>query len=252
MVARVPQVFLEPYQVNAEVIGLLLVGSSSRPYQDALSDIDVEVIVSDAYYQRLSLSQRLLQQSSRVEFLFLSRSDFAAKKYSPADIDHWPYESCRILHDPTGFLTDEVLLIAALSPAVREVRLRLHYFEFLFAAKRIAHLIQRGDELNARLVAAQTVNLIVTLVFILNHRWPPLAHWTSHNLLKIETVPPDLRDHLVDLLRYPAVAVSQLLISTVDALLQAAGLSFHFDKSTLVAEVSGAEFRPVREKYGIM
>jgi hypothetical protein len=245
--------FVAPYRDISEVLGILLVGSSSRYYCDALSDYDFEVIVHDDYYENLPQKERFIiyhHETINTEYLLIPKKDFLAKEYSSADIDHWPYEECVVLHDPIGLLESKLPLVVAMSAEVRYDRLKLHYFEFLFFAKRISKMLQRGDELNARLVAHQSAWLAIKLVFILRYRWPPVIHWASQNLMQLEGIPGHLKSLLVELLRQPNESATDSLIREIDGLLAKEKFHYIISKNTLAGEVAGFEFRPIREKYG--
>jgi hypothetical protein len=249
------QSFVVHYRDIPDVLGILLVGSGSRYYCDALSDYDFEVIVRDDYYEKLPQKERFIlchHETINAEFLIIPKNDFLAKEYSSADIDHWPYEECVVLHDPICFLESQLPLIVAMPAEVRSERLKLHYFEFLFAAKRMSRMLQRGDELNARLVAAQSALIVIKLVFILYYRWPPVVHWTSQNLIQLEGVPVHLKSLLVEILRQPNGSATDSLIREINGLLTKEEFPYIFSKNTLVSEVAGAEFRSIREKYGTL
>jgi glycosyltransferase involved in cell wall biosynthesis len=247
------QSFVVHYRDISDVLGILLVGSGSRYYCDALSDYDFEVIVRDDYYENLPQKERFIichQETINTEYLIIPKKDFLAKEYSSADIDHWPYEECVVLHDPIGFLESKLPLIVAMSADLRYDRLKLHYFEFLFAAKRMSRMLQRGDELNARLVAYQSALFAIKLVFILRYRWPPVIHWTSQNLMQLEGIPGHLKALLVEILRQPNGSATDSLILEIDGLLAKEKFPYTLSKNALAGEVAGFEFRHLREKYG--
>ncbi len=243
------EAFLKPYLEMTDALGILLVGSSSRAYRDALSDQDLEVIVTDAFYAHLPLDQRL-RHDQETELLFLPQSDFLAKKNSPADIDHWTYEDCVVLHDPHGLLEDELIKIALLPLDLRAARLKLHYFEFLFSAQRLDKLLTRGDELNVRLALAHAATNLIKLIFLLNHRWPPVIHWTAQSLTNLPENLPHFKAQLTEFLRQPSAPLSRQLIQEVDHLLERQGFSFVLNKTAMLVEVVGPAFRSIRESYG--
>ena len=244
---------LMPYRASTKVVGIVLVGSSSQSYRDALSDYDLEIIVCDSHYATLNDDAKLtLHQVGSVmaDCLMLPERDFLAKQRSPADIDHWPYEECVVLHDPLGFLDRELPMVIAMPAEVRESRIKLHYFEFLFAARRMGDTLLRGDELNARLVASQSVLAAVKLAFVLRHHWPPVTHWISQNLARLERVPPRIRLLLLEILKQPNTAVADNLVRKVDRMLEEENLPYSIGKNALAVEVTGPRFRLVRERYG--
>lgn len=239
---------LAEYKSRPDVIGILLVGSASRFYCDSFSDFDVEVFVRDETYKQLLPAERLVRHSESVELLFLPVSELERKAVSTADIDHWPYAGCQILHDPAGLLAHAVQAIAQMPADVQRERVRLHYFEYLFAAGRLDRVLDRGDELNARLTAAQTVMRAIDVLFLVRGEWPPVVHWASESLAVLGPPGADLKSMLATLLRRPdrrvAASVTHELQQVVAGILPIASLR------TLAADVGSADFRHVRERYG--
>src|SRR5690349_21050431 len=83
-----------------EVLGVVLVGSRSRGHADALSDDDLEVLLTDAaaaartpveagelFFEGEGADRTLIYDAQ-----YLSLSALQAKVGSPHDLDHWPYE----------------------------------------------------------------------------------------------------------------------------------------------------------------
>jgi hypothetical protein len=233
-----------------DTVGAILVGSSSAPYRDELSDLDVEVVVEDHSYPRLAEDLGTLDDP-RVDLLVVPLSDFAAKAGSPSDIDHWPYERCTVLCDPHGRLHALIERIRVVPADVRSQRVRLHYFEFLFAARHLERVSVRGDELNARMTAHAAVAALVRTMFLLVGRYPPVPHWTEQNLAELPAAAP-LVPAVVELLQTPRPNRVEALIRAVDRLLSEADEDFHLMKYALTQQVAGPGFRPVRERYGML
>jgi hypothetical protein len=243
---------VDRYRADADVRGVVLVGSASRPYRDEQSDFDLEVIVGDDGYARLSESERWTVLPGGVgDVLVVPESDFARKKTSPADIDHFAYERCVVLHDPDGYVAREIRAIVQLPERTRERRITLHYFEFLFAAQRVRRARERGAELNARLVAASATAAAVKLRFLLDRRWPPVVHWTEENVAELDG-DGRFRTLALDLLRDASPRSARAVVSAVDELLVRAGFDLPRRKNRVTAEVAGALFRDVRERYGAL
>ncbi|MCR6117849.1 DUF4037 domain-containing protein [Salipaludibacillus agaradhaerens] len=244
---------LETFCSNKDVLGIVLVGSGSRQYRDELSDYDVEVIVKDHYYNQLDEEQKFYEfEEEGIEILFYPEHDFSQKIKSCKDIEHWPYEECVILHDTNQYLEEKIIEIAFITPEDREARLKLHYFEFLFSARRVKRTLTRGNELNARLVSAQMVFVLVKLLFLLKYRWPPLLHWATENLELLEGIPEKIKLMMLEVIRRPDGFLAEKLITEVDNLLTSSGEHFHFVKTDITRQISGSNFRHIREKYGLI
>lgn len=247
------EVALAPYRANPDVLGIVLVGSASRHYSDDLSDCDLEIITTDYFfYSRTEQEQFFRLKDDKIECALVPESDFSAKKHSTADVDHWPYTSCAVLHDPDGYVMNEIEQIVVMPDEVCQARIKLHYFEFLFSARKISRTMQRGDELNVRLVAAQAAMIAVKLLFVLQHHWPPIMHWSAQNLAQLEGIPSTIKPLLVQLLSQPHPAAADQLIKQIDTLLGEAGFPYALARTALENEVGGPAFRLIREQYGVM
>ncbi|NBI31090.1 DUF4037 domain-containing protein [Chengkuizengella marina] len=231
----------------------MLVGSSSRSYRDVLSDYDVEVVVTNEYYSMLTDKDTFYEnEEHQIEFLFFSEDDFKAKINSCKDVEHWPYEECTILYDPQQRMDELLTPIIMMDPEVREQRLKLHYFEFLFGAKRIERTMMRGNKLNTHLVTSQMLMSLIKLLFLLKYKWPPLLHWTFENLNEMNEIPVELKQMMTEIIIHPDGKLANSLIQAVDNLLTDEGADFHYIKTDVTREISAKAFRPIREKYSVL
>ena len=121
---------IKPYSDRDGVIGIYVVGSAARPYRDALSDYDIEVIVEDAVYERTPDDERqtfaFKEDEPKVvdhEFYLIPWSDFFALTDSTHDLFHYPYQHAVVLHDPAGRITPIIEQLAALPEDVRRERI---------------------------------------------------------------------------------------------------------------------------------
>ncbi|PEM04816.1 hypothetical protein CN602_06905 [Bacillus cereus] len=245
--------FISQFKENKDTIGIVLVGSSSRGYQDTLSDFDVEVIVTDSYYNALA-TNNLFERSmdGKVEILLLPESDFKAKKDSPADIDHWPYEFCEILYDPNRILYQEIAQIKHMPPMLGDQRAKLHYFEFLFCIQRTRKLLLRGDELNTRLCVAKSLQILIKLFFVLQNQWVPVIHWSSQNLNDLDYFNSMTKQLMLEIMRKPNIRIAEKLIKETDIILENKKFQFQYDKEALTEEVCSYQYRSIREQYGTL
>jgi len=180
---------IRPYLEREGVVGIYLVGSATRPYRDALSDLDLEVVLTDEAYVRTPDDERHVfvidaGPPRRVDHEFYLRawSDFEALAGSRQDVVRQGYRHAQVLHDPTGRVAEVVRLIAALPDAVREERLRVHWLELLFGVGRARKTVERGRDLDARLVLCDALLAAVKLLFVAAGAWPSARHWTREEL----------------------------------------------------------------------
>lgn len=234
----------------SQVIGVVMVGSSSREYKDPLSDLDIEVIVRNEVYRSLQRkTQTFLPEHKGAELLFFPYTEFQLKKVSPLDLDHWPYVHARIIYDQSGVIEQEIKQIVSMPYDLALARSKLHYFEFLFSVNRLEKLIVRGSRLNLNLTIHQALASFIRLMFVTQQQWPPLLHWATQNLLEIEGVPGQMIALATALSEKPSVTCRDQLLLAIDKYLLDGGYTFHFSKTELMNEVCSDSFRNIREAY---
>jgi hypothetical protein len=173
-----------------EVLGVLLVGSRSRGHPDALSDDDLEVILTDDVAARLSPAQcsDVLIEGERpnrriiYDAQYLGISALSAKEHSTFDLDHWPYEQARVLYDRDGQLDDVVSRLARMDPDFRSKRLRHATIDAAVPIYRVEKCLKRGQTASAKLLVVRGARALARLAFALEWRWVPLDHWLEPEL----------------------------------------------------------------------
>ncbi|MBN1859464.1 DUF4037 domain-containing protein [Candidatus Bipolaricaulota bacterium] len=233
-----------PYTKRDDVVGIYVVGSSTRPYRDKLSDYDFEVIVTDKAYAMLPDDEKHVfviddGPPRRVDHEFYLRplAEFEGLISSTHDLFHGPYQHAEILHDPEGLLADIVERLAALPEDVRSARMILHYLEVIEAVGRIRklrHRQQESDEseLGIRLLAGEAVRALAKLIFLQRGSWPPVRHWTQQELSLVDGA-DRLDPAMVAVLRDPTTESCDLLMKGLHAWLSDAGETFHSDVNEL-------------------
>ncbi len=179
---------------DPDVLGILRVGSKSRGHGDALSDDDLEVVLSDAAHARLHPSDcsviRVAEDGSPRRLIYdaylTSLADLESKAGSPRDLDHWPYEGDGILFDRDGRVGRAVKAAGAMSSEFRAARLQHAYVDVYLAASRAEKCLTRGFDAAATLIVARGVKALSRLLFALEGRWVPLDHWLEPELKTLE------------------------------------------------------------------
>lgn len=232
---------IRPYVEREGVIGIYVVGSATRPYRDALSDYDIEVVVEDDVYEALPDAERhvlVLDEGPprRVdhEFYLWSWSAFRALIDSAQDLFHQPYQHAVVLHDPDGRIGPVVAALSHLPDDVREERLRVHWLEFLFGVGRARKTWERGRETDARLVAADALRALAKLCFLVRGSWASTRHWTTEELARLG-VPRDLIQEVGEAVADPVPERLGPLVKRAAAWLEAEGETFHQDVDALSA-----------------
>jgi len=224
---------IEPYLSMEGLIGIYVVGSSTRPFRDELSDYDIEIVVEDDTYEATPDEERhvfVIDEGPprRVDHEFYLRpwSEYEALLDSPQDLFHYPYRHAVILHDPSGRVGEVAKRLAVLPDDVRSARLRVHYLEYVFALGRARKTAERGGGLNVRLINDQALSAVVKLLFLLYGSWPATPHWTVQEL-KLLGVPDELVTQLEGAFDAPTKDRLTELTESVKAQLEAHGESFH-------------------------
>jgi hypothetical protein len=181
---------LADWKSRADVCGVLLVGSKSRGYGDSLSDDDLEVILDDEAYARLSppeCSDYLILEEGETRSIvydaqYVSLGALERKATSTLDLDHWPYESTHVLFDRDGRVAPAAAAAARMEEGFRRARLLHGTIDAGVAVKRAAKTRGRGMEGASRLLVARGARALTRLLFALEWRWAPLDHWLEPEL----------------------------------------------------------------------
>lgn len=178
------------WKADPEVLGVVMVGSKSRGNGDALSDDDLEVILTDAAHARLhptACSVILADGEGPGRTLIYdaymtSISDLEGKAASPRDLDHWPYEGDVLLFDRDGRVGRAVKAAGTMTAEFRAARLRHGAVDVLLAAARAEKSLKRGFDAAAALIVARGAKALSRVLFALESRWVPLDHWLEPEL----------------------------------------------------------------------
>jgi predicted nucleotidyltransferase len=173
-----------------EVLGVLLVGSRSRGHADALSDDDLEVLLSSEAHARLSPAEcidLLIAGEGETRKLiydaqYTTLEDLQRKATSPIDLDRWPYERAKVLFDRDGSVAAAVEAAGRMDPDFRHMRLLHATIDAWIAPRRAAKTLKRGFEGASRLLVARGARAMCRLLFALDWRWVPLDHWLEAEL----------------------------------------------------------------------
>lgn len=172
------------------VRAVLMVGSKSRGHGDALSDDDLEVILEEDAYATLApgdCAEFLIvdeAEGKRIVYdaQYLPFSALEERRYSPLDLDRWPYEKAPVLYDRDGATTEVVRALGAMPASFRATRLRHATLDAWIAVKRAPKTEGRGAAVSARAVVLRGCRALTRVVFALEGRWVPLDHWLDAEL----------------------------------------------------------------------
>lgn len=182
------------WKADPEVLGIVMVGSKSRGNGDALSDDDLEVILTDEAHARLHASAcsviRLDGEGAARRLVYdaylTSLSDLESKAFSPRDLDRWPYEGDVLLFDRDGRVARAVRAAGEMPAEFRFARLKHGYLDVILAASRAEKSLKRGFDAAAAMIVARGAKALSRVLFALEGRWVPLDHWLEPELSRLE------------------------------------------------------------------
>ena len=190
--ATIPR--LAAWRQDPDVVGIVLVGSKSRGFNDDASDDDLEVLLEERAYAKLAPTE-----CSAVEYQgegdakrlawdaqYTSLADLERKASSPFDLDRWPYQRAVVLHDPSGRVAKAVAAAGRMDPEFRRARLQHAMLDAAIGARRSEKTLRRGYEGAVRMLLARSARSLLRIAFALESRWVPLDHWLEREL---ETLP---------------------------------------------------------------
>jgi predicted nucleotidyltransferase len=226
---------IAPYAKRADVIGVYVIGSATRPYRDALSDYDLEVIVEDHAYGSIPPEERLVYAIDegpprRVDHEFYLRplSELRELVDSAHDVFHGPYQHAVVLHDPQGILAPIIARLAELPREIRDARCRIHYLEVYEALGRARKTLQRDSRANLSLLLGNAQRALVKLQFLQDRLWPMPWHWAEQELALVGA-PAEPREAMATAVAAPSVDTVAAALEAVNEWLTAAGETFHGD-----------------------
>jgi predicted nucleotidyltransferase len=178
------------WATDPHVLGVLLVGSRSRGNADALSDDDLEVVLTEEAAARISpadCSDVLIEGEGESRKLiydaqYLSLGALVEKESSHIDLDHWPYERAKILFSRDAELAPVVERLGAMPADFRTKRLIHSTIDAWIPPYRANKCLKRGQTASTHLLVARGARALSRLVFALEWRWVPLDHWLEPEL----------------------------------------------------------------------
>jgi hypothetical protein len=222
-------------QADPAVIGLVLGGSRGKGFQTARSDYDLLLIVRDEAVARYRA--RYPQQRTAFGDLILLSPDAFAAYAAWGSATHWArygLARAQVLIDRDGTTGP---FVAEKSRVPEEYRLPLvrgALGAYINSIYRSAKCWRAGNQLGARLEAADSLNHLLTILFGLEGRHQPYFGYLERELravpLRTCPLPADELLAAIDtILTRGTLSVQQQLLGKVEACCRAAGLGDVFD-----------------------
>jgi len=218
---------------DPDVIGILVTGSRAVGVVTAESDYDVIFIVSDEAKERYEREQREPRRGGTID----PPIDTADMQWHECPRTLRSYNTfgadiCRVIYDRTGELTAlSEELVRMPEDKARETAAS-SYDAYLNAFYRSLKSWRRGNELGARLEAAQSVDPLLHTLFALEREWRPFGSRLYLHLEKLKRQgwhDGELRGILLDLLTTGDPRRQQELARRVAALLAERGYGHVYD-----------------------
>lgn len=164
---------------------MLLVGSRSRGHADALSDDDLEVLLTSEAHARLAPEECidvLIEGEGAARKIiydaqYTTLADLQRKATSHIDLDRWPYERARALFDRDGSVNEAVESARRMDADFRHKRLLHATIDAWIPPLRASKALKRGFDGASHLLVARGARAMCRLIFALEWRWVPLDHW---------------------------------------------------------------------------
>jgi hypothetical protein len=168
-----------------EILGLILVGSRGKGFDNERSDHDVVMVVKD---EAASALARKYIDLDNVDLAIHSLAGFKAYAAwgSAEEWDRYTYAHARILVDKTGELEAVVREKGSLPKDRLDTFVDGWLDGYINGVYRSVKCIRNGDRLGAHLEAANSVLDLLTVVFALNGRPRPFLGYLAQEL---ETYP---------------------------------------------------------------
>lgn len=222
---------MKELESSPDVVGAYHFGSSARPYADPESDIDIAIVVDANHLAESAAQLQALRSKLKAQQVDLSYWPDSLLSAPRGDDERNRLALCNVLYDPRGAIAAARAQYAVVPEHVRQVRVRIHYFE----AVRVAHLAfkaeRRGDRALVLQTTVQLVDQAAKLLFIDRGRWPSPVSWMRKELelLDIPLVPS-----LFGLLETPTSNATRLFRHRLDRYLVERGHMFTADPIALL------------------
>jgi hypothetical protein len=228
------QAFIAEARADPEIIGLLLSGSLAAGMIHPESDYDVVYVLTDQAHARYSAGNNWPKlganaHTSKAKDLW---HDCPRGLRTAAEIGDGSYTESEVLLDKTGELAELHALLAYMpEPKAKEV-VEKSYDGYLNGLMRSCKAWRRGNELGARVMAAESATHLLHTLFALERRWRP---WNDRLPIKLALLdgqgwqPGELHTILLDLIAHGEPRRQQAIARRVIALLRARGFGQVYD-----------------------
>lgn len=194
---------LDRYSADESVLGVILVGSVGKGYQDENSDIDLEVVVTEERFRLFEEKNEELIHTEKYDLMFTTMENLERVTECERDEDHWRYQDCPVLLDKTSKLEDILEEAAKYDVDSRLKRLKRYYLRYWQNTLHSLGCLRHKNNWGARIYAALAMRDLIRLLFNLNHRWAPKLQWAFKEIHLLDRKPPNLESGIESVLAKP-------------------------------------------------
>jgi hypothetical protein len=231
------QMLIAEAAADPDVIGLVLTGSRAVGAVAPESDYDVIFVVADEALARYEQTQTTPARGATITPP-ISTTDIWNDSPRNLQLDtvvSWmlpAYAEARVLFDRTGETTRLIDALRQMPVEQAQAAVAGWYDAYLNGLYRSLKAWRRGNELGARMEAAQTADYLLHVLFALERHWRPYSSRLIFHLDKLEGQgwgSGELRDILLDLISTGDPHRQQAVARRVAALLRERGFGHVYD-----------------------
>jgi hypothetical protein len=222
------QAFIAEATADPEIIGLLLSGSLAAGMSYPDSDYDVIYVLTDEAHTQYSVENNwpklgVNAHTSKPKHLW---HDCPHGLRTAAEIGDGSYTESEVLLDKTGALVELHAMLTFMPEAKAKEVVEKSYDAYLNGLMRSCKAWRRGNDLGARVMAAESATWLLHTLFALERRWRP---WNDRLPVKLAQLdgqgwqPGELRTILLDLIAHGEPRRQQAIAQRVIPLLRARG-----------------------------
>jgi hypothetical protein len=214
-------------EADPDVVGVVLTGSRALGMVTDESDYDAAFIVTDAAMARYEQTRHPVRGHTLPPPT--THADLWHEAVSSLRPDHLPawafqmWSDARVIYDRTGETTAAIDALRRIPEAQAAETIAGLYDAYLNGLYRSLKSWRRGDDLGGRLGAADSVELLLGLLFALERHWRPFSSRLWLHLERLDGQgwqPGEVRDILLDLLATGDPRRQQAVARQVEALLR--------------------------------
>ena len=241
---------------DPSVKAVVLVGSRSRKFDIDTSDDDLLIVLTDSAFEARSASEctEALKAGSQgvYDATYTSVSAMAEMARSPRDVDHEHFERAITLFDRCNDVRPLISRLADMPESFRRLRLLHGILDTWGAARRARKAARRGIPYTAiSLVLAYGAQALARVLFALEWRWVPIAHWIVEETRTLRD-PTGAAQNLLEALDSPLHSGPlETALRKIEPQLVSVGLTLPIDYASLAANLFHPRQAVERRVHGI-